>query len=104
MILNLAVGLGPESDSSVLYYQHSYFFLGHFYYIFYFISCRLKMLSLCNFRLIAVICLITPSILQVEELLSSQEGLWDSVDFVIAHSKKKLTEIRAQAIHSLVRS
>jgi hypothetical protein len=62
------------------------------------------MLSLYNFILIIVICLITPSVLQVEERLSSQEGLWDSVDFVTAHGKKKLREIRAQAMHSLVRS
>jgi len=26
----VGVGPGSESDSSVLYYQHSYFFLGHF--------------------------------------------------------------------------
>jgi hypothetical protein len=89
MIPKLTVGPGSVSDSSVLYYQYAYFFLGHFYCIFYFISCHLKVLSLDNFRLIVVICLITPSVLQEEDRLASQDGLWNSIDIVIPHGKKK---------------
>jgi hypothetical protein len=52
-----------------------------------------------------VICLITPSERQVEDRLASQEGLWDPIDLVIPRGKKKkLTEIRAQTMHCLVRS
>jgi hypothetical protein len=75
MIPKMAVGPGSETDSSILYYLHSYFILRSLllYLLFYFLPS--KMLSLYNFTLIVVICLITPSILQVEGRLASHEGL-----------------------------
>jgi len=53
------------------------------------------MLSLDNFRLIVVICLITPSILQIEDRLASQDGLWDPFDLVIPHGKKRNNNINS---------